>query len=121
TFLKATALSVCFLFAAGNAVHAQITVTPDQTADSLAKTLVGEGVIMLNPVLNCHSGASGTFAGMGGNMGIDSGVVLTSGGAVLAEGPNTGGGGPAQGNGSPGDPDLNSILAGGTTTYDACI
>jgi len=121
TFLKIAALSVATFLAVGTRVNAQIEVTPDQTADSLAKTLVGEGVIMLNPVLNCHSGASGTFAGMGGNMGIDSGVVLTSGGAVLAEGPNTGGGGPAQGNGSPGDPDLNSILAGGTTTYDACI
>ncbi len=121
TFLKTIAVSAGFFFASEITAYAQITVTPDQTADSLAQTLVGAGVIMLNPVLNCHSGASGTFAGNGGNMGIDSGVVLTTGGAVLAEGPNMGFDGPSQSNGSPGDPDLGGILAGGTTTNDACI
>ncbi len=102
-------------------LHAQIDVVDNQTAQALAQTLVGQGVVMLNPVLNCTGIANGKFKLVGGttNLNIDSGIVLTSGRAMTLGG-NLGvnganlppSAGPSQSNGAPTDPDLNTVLAG---------
>lgn len=102
-------------------LHAQIDVVDNQTAQALAQTLVGQGVVMLNPVLNCTGIANGKFKLVGGttNLNIDSGIVLTSGRAMTLGG-NLGvnganlppSAGPSQSNGAPGDADLNTVLAG---------
>src|SRR5690606_38786376 len=106
---------------------AQIDVVDNQTAQQLAQTLVGQGVIMLNPTMNCTGIANGKFNLVAGtsNLGIDSGIVLTSGRAATVgglqgvNGPNTGAG-PSQSNNAPGDPDLNTVL-NGLLSADACI
>ncbi len=65
---------------------AQIEVS-DATAEEMIETLVGEGVVISNLVINCPEVSYGTFKGTS-NMGIDEGIILTSGDAKLAEGPN---------------------------------
>ncbi len=90
-------------------------VTPDQTADSLAAKLTGAGVVVLNPTLNCHQLANGLFNGVS-NLGIDSGIVLTSGHAAATVGPV---GAPSFSLNYPGDPDLTTLA--GQPTHDACV
>ncbi len=110
-------------------VEAQIVVTANQTAAALVNKLVGQGVITLNPVLSCPTIANGVFdlAPLGAtNLGIDSGIILTSGTAVDVAGPNGGGAGPSQANGAPGDPQLNAVIQAlpnfaGVQTYDRCV
>jgi len=104
---------------------AQLAVTDNQTAAQLVQRLTGEGVVVLNPTLNCAGIANGVFNVTGtSNLGIDSGIVLTSGRAMSTptdegvNGPNTGDG-PSQGNNFPGDPDLNTIL-NGLSSNDVC-
>ena len=104
---------------------AQIDVVDNQTAQSLAQSLVGQGVIMLNPVLNCPGVANGKFAVIGtSNLGIDSGIVLTSGRAMTVgtlqgvNGPSINAG-PTLNNGGPGDPQLNTVL-NGLLSADRC-
>ncbi len=101
-------------------LKAQMTVNSSVTAAQLAQALVGTGVQVSNAVLNCGTGGFGLFNVTGGNLGMQSGIILTNGSAVNAIGPNslpsistnfT----PAL----PGDPDLNAILFP-TTTADAC-
>ncbi len=115
------AVLLLFLTIISKQANAQFVVTANQTADSLAKTLAGVGVTVMNATLNCPNDGSGTFAGMGGNLMIDTGLILTSGTAVEVSQPNGGfGGTPSASNGAPGDVDLNTVLSN-TTTYDACI
>jgi gliding motility-associated-like protein len=106
--------------------RAQVTVVDNLTATQLVEELVGQGVAYSNPVLNCPQFASGSFTAAGSNLGLDSGIVLTSG---LA---NTGsgfGGTGVNGNSilfadndnfAPGDLQLDSMLTS-TPTYDACV
>src|SRR4051812_30189251 len=58
----------------------QVMVVDNQTASALVQKLVGNGITYLNPVLTCAPGANGRFAVTGtSNLGIDSGIVLTTG------------------------------------------
>jgi gliding motility-associated-like protein len=117
--MKKALLLLGILVSSHFGLRAQIDVVDNQTAQALAQTLVGQGVVLLNPVLNCTGIANGKFRLVGGttNLGIDSGIVLTSGRAMTVgsnegvNGPNTAAG-PSQANGAPGDPDLNTVLAG---------
>lgn len=109
----------------GSVSFAQITVTGSQTANILAQTLVGAGVTISNPTLNCPANANGTFIVTPPNttnLGIQSGIVLTS-GTAATNGATQGANGPALGpstaNGSAGDPDLTTLVSG--TTFDGCI
>lgn len=104
----------------------RMDVVDNQTALALVQKLTGEGVIVLNPVLNCAGIANGVFNVIGtSNLGIDSGIVLTSGRAMTSpagsgvNGPNNNLPGPAASNGFPGDPQLNVIL-NGLLSSDVC-
>jgi len=104
---------------------AQITVAGTQTANVLAQTLVGPGVTISNPTLNCPGNANGTFVvtpPATTNLGIQSGIVLTS-GTAQTNGATQGANGPAMGpstaNNAAGDADLTTLIGGGT--FDACI
>lgn len=115
-----------FLFLLKNNSFAQLSVDDAQTAQQLVDRLTGDGVITLNPVLNCPSVANGTFVVTGtSNLGIDSGIVLTSGRAKTqginlgVNGPTNTTGGPSNFNNAPGDPQLTALA--GQTTKDACI
>jgi gliding motility-associated-like protein len=115
---------LCF-FLFNRVVHAQVNVTPNQSANALSQKLVGNGVQVFNATLNCPGNANGIFTVVTSNLGLDSGIVLTSGQAATVgttqgvNGPNTGSG-PSMSNGVNGDADLNTVLAG-ITTEDACV
>ena len=94
---------------------AQINTNTSVTALQLAQALVGPGATVLNPVITGAFGSYGTFAnGSSTNIGIDHGIILTSGTATL---PNTNTMASfGASNGAPGDP----LLAFAGTTNDAC-
>lgn len=63
--------------------------------------------------------AAGTFAGGAGIIGLDSGVILSSGDIASVVGPNTADNTTAN-NGQVGDPDLQTLIPG-YTTFDAAV
>ena len=100
----------------------QIAVAPSQNAYDLAQRLAGQGVTILNPVLTCPSVASGFFTVTSSNLGLDSGIVLTSGRAAT-QGSLAGINGASSllastNNGAPGDAQLDALA--GMATVDAC-
>ncbi len=103
-------------------LKAQILVDPGQTAAALAKKLAGQGVIVTNPVLHCSNWANGFFKVVSSNLGLDSGIVLTTGRAASSPG-FYGVNGFSSGlasfdNGTPGDSTLTALA--GQRTLDAC-
>lgn len=113
-----TAVTVAIIFWCGLKAPAQVNITANQTAASLAQRLAGPGITISNAVLTCPSGANGTFGVQSSNLGLDSGIVLST-GLVLnindAEQGLT-----SSNNTANGDPDLQS-LSGASLTRDACI
>ncbi len=113
---------LCFLFVQINITYAQIVVSPNKTADSLVQKLSGQGVTVSNATLNCAARANGYFNVVSSNLGLDSGIVLTT-GLASTEGNEYGINGSASNlasndNGLPGDPSLLPLAL--QTTYDAC-
>ena len=106
------------LFFCSKSFAQPLSVDGSVTAFDLAQNLVGNGVTVSNVVLDCASGAYGTFDGSTTNLAIDGGILLTSGSINNAVGPNTQGGAGTN-NGFPGDADLNALGVG--NTQDACI
>ena len=114
SFFKGIACSF-FLSAIITNAHAQLNVVSGVTPLQLAQALVGPGAIVLNPVLTGAAPAYGTFTnGNSTNLGIDHGIILTSGTANMPTS-NTSGGFTGA-NGLPGD----ALLSFAGTTYDAC-
>ena len=108
---------ITLLLFADNATAQNYAVTPNQTAAALSAQLTGAGVVVTNPTLTCPTAANGIFGGVS-NLGIDSGIVLTSGHAVATAGtvvPNS----PSFSNNAAGDPDLTTLA--GQPTHDACV
>ncbi len=62
-------------------IFSQLNVTSNSVATQLAQAITGGGVTITNASLNCGSGASGTFSYSGSNLGIPSGIILTTGSA----------------------------------------
>ncbi len=98
-------------------LHAQLLVNTSQTPLQLAQTIAGQGVKILNPVINCGPNGYGAYTASATNLGSNAGVILTSGLAADAIGPNNVGNRTVQ-VGTPGDALLNAVT--GRTTYDAC-
>lgn len=108
----------------GFTLNAQVTITPTNNAAQLAQYLVGNGVTISNPILNCGAApaggvnyGSGIFTVTSSNLGLDSGIILTSGTAAAAAGPVANFASSGTGNG--GDPDLTQLIGG--ATFDKCI
>lgn len=107
--------------------HDDIQVTdladPDVTPLTLAELLVGdEDDVSIDPDSVEYTGATpaaGAFTGAGGIIGIQDGIILSSGRADDVVGPNESAS-TSTSFGTPGDDDL-SDLVGGATTYDASI
>ena len=104
-----------------------LTATP-ATIDVVAQTLVGSGVAISNLQYTGSAAAIGTFAGAA-QIGLNSGIMLSSGNVTNINGPNTI---PSAGldNGTPGDADLNARIPSGqncieeptaSTTCDAAV
>jgi len=110
---------ISLLLMAALSTNAQLVVDDTYTPEDLVDLIVADGVVVTNVVLNCPDGGSAYFDGSGSNIGLASGVLLSSGMAASAIGPNnsTGVGGTCSG--APGDPDVQMVA--GTSTFDACI
>ncbi len=66
-------------------LRAQLNVNSAATANQMIQSLVGQGLTVSNVSLNCAAGAYGTFTnGSTTNLGINSGILLTSGTAVVS-------------------------------------
>jgi gliding motility-associated-like protein len=121
-FLSLLSLSIQIL-------DAQVNVTANNVANQLAQKLVGFGVNVTNATLDCGSAnsdginhGSGMFTVTSSNLGIDSGIVLTSGVAAstaLLNGVNGPTGSPSTVTNLIGDPDLTTLVGG--LTNDKCI
>ena len=85
----------------------------------MVENIVGEGIIYDNVTFTGANASRGIFNnGQSTNLGIASGIFLTSGAGYVIPGPNTSTSAGAN-NGTPGDPTLNSITT--STTYDAAV
>ncbi len=103
-------------------LRAQVNVSADHTAQELAQTLGGSGVTIMNPTLNCPGIANGIFSVTSSNLGLDSGIVLTSGRASSANGIGVNGyetGLASTNNHAAGDAQLTALA--GDNTQDACV
>ena len=97
---------------------AQLVVYPSADANALAQSLVGSGVTVFNATLTAYGDAAGKFTQTNTNLGLDSGVLLTSGDVIYAVGPNVSNSSGTD-NYGPGDPDLDNLS--GSPTHNACI
>jgi hypothetical protein len=88
------------------------------TRDQIAALLVGSGATITNVVITGSNLAVGSF-GAGESLGIDSGVVLSTGDIADAKGPN-GSSGSGKGLGTAGAPALTAIVSP-FETHDAAI
>lgn len=98
-------------------VHAQLVVSPQANILELAAAITGPGVTILNPEMHCHPEAFGEFSYTGSVLGVNEGVLLTTGRINNALGPNS------VENRTfeqffPGNALLNTVT--GRTTFDAC-
>jgi uncharacterized repeat protein (TIGR01451 family) len=91
------------------------------TPQQLAQLLAGPGVTVSNVTFTGASVAGGSFAGgLADGLGIDTGVILSSGNVANAAGPNDDDGITGF-NERPGDASLNVIVGEGHTTFDAAV
>lgn len=110
---------LCLLFIAGTA-EAQIITTSNSNGNQLAQTLAGNGVTITNVQFNCPNGAAGTFTCNNCNLGMQSGILLTSGQDSLVRGPNNNDATTGM-NGGGGDGSLDNMLSWFDYTEDACV
>ncbi len=100
-----------------------LNITPTNDATTLANTILGSGVTLSSPTYTGDPNASGIFSnGNASGLGIDSGILLTSGKAADASNPSsafTNGSAGSTDNGKPGDPQLSALLPGNPSTFDA--
>ena len=118
-FTSVVALIFIFLISvpeiyAQNTLEVSEVVTPEQ----MVGILIGGGVTTMNITYTGAPISRGKFWGGPGNIGIEDGVILTSGSVNIAPGPNSSGGAGQNVNTS-GDPDLGQLA--GVSTFDACI
>jgi gliding motility-associated-like protein len=107
-----------FAFAATS--HAQLSVNGTMTPAQLVQNvLLGPGITATNITYTGAASAIGFFNGLSSNIGLDSGVVLTSGSITNAVGPNTQTG-ITTAHSTPGDTDLDALITP-TPTFDACV
>ena len=112
-------LTIGMLVLAGNAWALSVTTSNDPNV--LAGAILGGGGVALvgTPTYTGAAVASGTFTGgAASGIGIDTGIIMTSGNANLAPGPNNSDSAGSS-NGTSGDGDLNALS--GKTTHDAAV
>ena len=110
-----------------SAANAGLVVTTTNSATTLANNIAGGGVTISNMTYTGAAAASGTFTGgLSSGIGIDTGIVLTTGTAQGAVGPNQNvpdpagtGGDQSTNNGVAGDANLTTIAGG--NTFDASV
>ncbi|MBN1339188.1 MAG: gliding motility-associated C-terminal domain-containing protein [Bacteroidales bacterium] len=102
-----------------SASFGQIICNTGASPEDMVENIVGEGIVYSNVVYTGANIARGIF-GNGGttNIGLNSGIFLTSGSASNIPGPNTSGSATAN-NGMAGDPQLTALAS--QQTYDASV
>lgn len=111
------AAAAAALLLAAHAANAQLSVSPQTDVDALAGAITGQGVSISNAVIDCHPQGFGEFSYTGGVLGVNEGIVLTSGTIAHGVGPNNVENRTFE-QGTPGNPLLNTVT--GRTTFDAC-
>ena len=97
----------------------EISTGPDITPEDMVEKIVGEGIIYDNVQFQGADISSGIFSnGLSTNLGLESGVFLTSGAGNIIPGPNNSGNAGVN-NGLGGHPTLNAMSI--ATTYDAAV
>ncbi|NBV13973.1 MAG: hypothetical protein EBS07_07895 [Sphingobacteriia bacterium] len=107
-------------------LEAQITVNSTTVASQLVNQIAGQGIVVSNPTLNCPVGAAGIFTWTGTTLGMNGGIVLSTGSVDSIT--TNGGLSPATSWFTPGDVDLmNEINTPNWPTpkpsviHDACV
>jgi gliding motility-associated-like protein len=67
-----------------NFIFSQLNVTVNNNASQLAQNILGSGVSISNATLNCGGNAAGFFSYSGNYLGINNGIILTTGYAPYA-------------------------------------
>jgi hypothetical protein len=96
-----------------------LTVTPTSDSATLVNNLLGSGISAISSAFTGASGSAGLFSGAGDAIGINSGIILTSGQANLAVGPNDSESATGSNNFA-GSATLNALIPG-FSTFDAAI
>lgn len=119
TSLKTSLLTLTL--ALGSAGASALTITPTSSGEVLAETILGAG-ITIDPTSISYTGAAnqaGVFTnGLTSGIGIDSGIIMTTGSVFNAPGPNTAENIGATTN-TGGDAQLQSLVGG--SLYDANV
>lgn len=100
-------------------VNAQLVVTEEPNDTTFVYSLAGPGVTISNLSRICGETGSGFFNASAAYVGIDEGILLTSGTIINALGPNANGATTGYVD-TYGDPDLDALIPG-YVTYDACV
>lgn len=78
-------ISIAFLTLLSFVANAQLNINSNVTANQMIQSLIGQGIAVSNVQLNCAQGAYGTFNnGATTNLGINNGILLTTGNADTA-------------------------------------
>ncbi len=106
------------LVIAASPLNAQVVLQSGGDLQSLANLITGNGVQILNPVINCPTNAYGTYS-FTSVTGLDdgNGLILSTGNVSGINGPNLSASTTTEW-GTPGDPFLTFIA--GSTSFDAC-
>lgn len=97
-----------------------LVVTTTNNGNTLANNISGTGITISNVTYTGANGSSGTFTGGNASgLGIDKGIILTTGQAVDAVGPNSSSS-TTTNNGHAGDADLDTLVAPNATN-DATV
>jgi hypothetical protein len=109
-----TAAAVLPMFASA------LVINTTDDANVLSSSIVGSGITITSATFLGSETSAGTFSdGISSGLGIDSGIILTSGDASLAAGPNNDSGSTGSFGGA-GDSDLSGLI-GGANTFDATV
>lgn len=121
---------IVFIMTSGFAIGQKLTTDYNPTINALINTLVGSGITVSNISYTGDPSARGTFNGSSSNIGLNSGVILSTGMVSNASGPNDD---PLDGSclvqyiqksvdfGRAGDPDLETIENCTGCTHDAAV
>ncbi|NEP88828.1 MAG: PEP-CTERM sorting domain-containing protein [Okeania sp. SIO2C2] len=119
---SATFAGTAFAALSGITAAQAISITPTNNGNDLVNEILGSGITIAPDSINYigTGGASGIFTnGLSSGIGIDSGIILTTGTATDAQGPNNSDEQTTE-NELPGDSDLDGLIPG-FTTEDATI
>jgi gliding motility-associated-like protein len=118
-FISRAILISLLFFSLVSTAQINILPGPGVTAIDMVENIVGEGIIYDNVQFTGANASRGIFNnGQTTNLGISSGIFLTSGAGYVIPGPNTSSSAGAN-NGTAGNAVLNSITT--STTYDAAV